>query len=107
MGFYNYNEPLYNEHQYNADTNNVLNVLTDLLTPTEATIVKTIGALKVETVTGNDIRLNDAEQAFLDAIFPDDFLSKSITNKGLQDTIRFAVWFKIVRVSGTNNPWGD
>lgn len=107
MGFYTYNEVQYNTSQYNADTNDVLNVLLDSIVPTDDTIIKTIGALKVETVSSNEVLLNDTEQAFLDAIFPDDFLAKSITNKGLSDTIRFTVWFKIERSRTVNNPWGD
>lgn len=107
MSFYTYNESMYNEHQYNADTSNVLNILTESVLVTDSTIVKSFGALRLESVASTDENINDAETAFLDSMFPDDFLSKSITNKGLSDTIRLAVWFKIQRVPTVNNPWGD
>ena len=102
-----YNESQYNEHQYNADTNDVLNVLVESMTITDDTIVKSIGAIRVESLSSSDLRLHDIEIPLLEGIFPDDVLTKSITNKGLSDTIRMAIWFKIERVPTVNNPWGN
>lgn len=41
-----------------------------------------------------------------DTLFIQDFLTKQITNKGIADTLRLAVWLTVKRFPAQNN-WGD
>lgn len=51
----------------------------------------------VDTMTPSDVRSMVTSILKLDSVFINDVVIKSITNKGLADTVRMAIWFKIKR----------
>lgn len=105
MGFYSYNEPMYNEHQYNADTNDVLLEVMDSVTSTDA-IFKAISQALADAIASNESHFfANMPGSYLETVFIDDFVSKSISNKGLSDTVRLSVWLKLKLNSA--NKWTD
>ena len=101
-----YNAAKYNDPQYNADVQAWHQPLTETLTLAES-LAKAVGKPLSDSVTASEAKVNDPEKRLTDGIFLQENVTKSVTNKGLADTVKLTDWVTVKRSPDTNNPWGD
>lgn len=90
-----YNTAKYNTELYNADVTFHLVRLDDTTTLTDATISKTIGKGLSDSTSLADTRTQDTVKPLADSVNLVDTVTKSITKKGLSDSIRLNDWLTV------------
>lgn len=107
MAFHQYNTFLYNVSQYNADAYIWLARLSDSVGSADALLPNSLLKALAESLTPTEAtKVLDMSKPLTDFILATDAISKSLSNKGLSDTVRLNDWCEIERKTDSST-WGN
>ena len=104
MAFHEYNTDEYNTAQYNADTNTWVVACAETINTLDALIDQAYKVL-TEAVTATDATVaKELTRTLTESLLAIDTVTKQVTNKGLNETVRLNDWVKIER---KNSNWSS